>query len=39
LKAIQKAGGVAAVIKGFDLPRLEQIRQIVIDRTPEWIDE
>jgi hypothetical protein len=30
LKAITKAGGVAAVVRGYDVPRLEKIKELVL---------
>jgi hypothetical protein len=33
LESIDRAGGVAAVMKGRDLDRLKAIRQAVLDRT------
>lgn len=37
LKLIKKAGGVAAVVKGYDVERLEVIKQLVLARIPHVI--
>ena len=36
LKLITKAGGVAAVVRGFDVNRLQSIKNRVIAFTPNW---
>lgn len=36
LREIRVAGGISAVLYGFELRKLEQIKVMILDRTPSW---
>jgi hypothetical protein len=38
LQKIKKAGGIVAVLYGFEIDKLQRIREMIVERTKEWTD-